>query len=271
MVTSSATLKNIQSPMVSINPPKLAALVHTAAELGPNWPVVMNAGLFDDFPVLTGRPVGYLYSADYASGGYVKSMRPAECPLAFPCTKNRVPMLTTAGTGLNQQIKIIWDTDRDFLNTSNQWNVVDGVPLWDNTPRDGASDVSYALQCGNQDPLYRADTGAIAEESLPEWASTAIGVAGSTVYFVVVDGEGIWGGNGASGSQLGLFFRDILRAEGMLFDSGISSELVLWGRNGPRRVNTLTGEDQAYDIDPYRQVVGSDAGVGNYVKAGAQP
>ncbi len=271
MITSSATLKNIQSPMASINPPKLKALVHTAAELGPQWPVVMNAGLFDDFPVLTGRPVGYLYSADYPSGGYVRSMRPAECPLAFPCTKNNVPMLTTVGTGINQQIKIVWDTQRDFLNTSNQWNVVDGVPLWDNAPRDGASDVSYALQCGNQDPLYRADTGAIAEESLPEWAATALGVAGNTVYLVVVDGEGIWGGNGASGSQVGLFFRDILQAEAMLFDSGISTELVLWGRNGPRRVNTLTGEDHTYDINPYRQVVASDAGVGNYVKAGAQP
>ena len=180
-------------------------------------------------------------------------------------------MLTTVGTGINQQIKIVWDTERDFLNTSNQWNHVEGVPLWDNAPRDGASDVSYALQCGNQDPLYRADTGAIAEESLPEWASTAIGVAGSTVYLVVVDGGGIWGGNGASGSQFGLFFRDILRAEATLFDSGSSTELVLWGRSGPRRVNTLTGEDHSYDINPYRHVVASDAGVGNYLTAGAQP
>jgi hypothetical protein len=73
-------------------------------------------------------------------------------------------------------------------------------------------------------------------------------VAGNTVYLVVVDGEGIWGGNGVSGSQFGLFFRDTLQAEAMLFDSGISTELVLWGRNGPRRVNTLTGEDRTTSI-----------------------
>lgn len=270
MTTSSATLKSIQSTVVSSNPVKLKALVHTAQELGPDWPVVMNAGLFEDLP-LTGTPIGYLYSEDHASSGYVRSLVPAECDLGFPCTKNLVPMLTVRGTGLNQRVRIVWDSERDFLTTSSQWNQVDGVPLWDNAPRDRASDVSYALQCGNQDPLYRADTGAIAEEAHPEWASTAIGISGSTVYLVVVDGEGIWGGNGASGHQLGLFFRDKLRAEAMLFDSGISTELVLWGGNGARRVNTLTGEDQAYDIDPYRHVVASDAGVGNYLKAGAQP
>lgn len=273
MSSSVATLKTLRSTIVRTNPVKLQSLFSTAQAQGISWPVVMNGGLFQDVPVLTGVPWGYFLSLD---SGFVGSLVPPFCdtaPMGSPvCTKELVPMLTMDGNGTNQRIRIVWDTERDFASsTSTQWNKVGGIPLWDNAPRDGVSDVLYALQCGNQDPLYRADTGAIAQETHPEWAATSIGVSGSLVYLVVVDGEGIWGGNGASGNQLGEFFRDTLHAEGMLFDSGISTELVLWGANGPRRVNTLTGEGAEYQSDPYSHVSPSDAGVGTYVIAGRLP
>lgn len=276
MSSSLATLKTRRSIQLSSNPMKFKALVYTAAQdLGIHWPVVMNGGLFQDFALCdvppTGKPVGYFLSHD---SGFVDSLVPPNCGTIScwsVCTKDTVPMLTMDHNGLNQQIRIIWDTERDFKTQTVQWNQVNGVPLWDNTPRDGVSDVSYALQAGNQDPLYRADTGDIAQETTSEYAATAIGISGTTVYLVVVDGEGIWGGNGASGNQLGKFFRDKLVAEAMAFDSGISTELVLWGADGPRRVNTLTGEGAEYQSDPYSHVSPSDAGVGTYVVAGRAP
>jgi hypothetical protein len=87
------------------------------------------------------------------------------------------------------------------------------------------------------------------------FARTAIGVASSSVmYLVVADGEGVHGGNGATGNQLGHFFRDVLGATAaMALDSGLSTEMVLKGAAGLRHVNTITGEDATIQMDPYKQ------------------
>jgi hypothetical protein len=97
------------------------------------------------------------------------------------------------------------------------------------------------------------------------WARTAVGVGpgkrGETVvYLVVADGEGVNGGNGATFNQLGEFFRDVLGATAALnFDGGLSSEMVVRGASGPRRVTTITGEDSSWDTG-YPTTVGDSIG-----------
>jgi hypothetical protein len=68
----------------------------------------------------------------------------------------------------------------------------------------------------------------------------------------VADGEGVMGANGPTGNQLAHFFRDVLGATVATgLDSGLSTEMVLRDANGPRRINTLTGEDATIQVDPY--------------------
>jgi hypothetical protein len=93
------------------------------------------------------------------------------------------------------------------------------------------------------------------------------------MHLVVADGEGVHGGSGATGNQIGEFFRDVLGAStAMNFDGGLSTEMILRGANGPRRVNTITGEDSSIDIDPLIRTVrtedGSTGSVFNYLRAG---
>jgi hypothetical protein len=92
---------------------------------------------------------------------------------------------------------------------------------------------------------------------------------------VVADGEGVMGGNGATGNQLAHFFRDVLKATAALgLDSGLSTEMILKGAGGLRHVNTLTGEDATIQIDPYREVLpelkGTFGSVANYLMATPQ-
>jgi hypothetical protein len=103
------------------------------------------------------------------------------------------------------------------------------------------------------------------------FARTAIGIGPTgRLFLVVADGEGVMGGNGATGNQLAHFFRDVLQAtSAMGLDSGLSTEIILKGASGPRRVNTLTGEDAAIQINPYREVLpelpGTFGSVANYL------
>src|SRR5947207_14774341 len=93
------------------------------------------------------------------------------------------------------------------------------------------------------------------------WPRTAVGVSASRVFFVVADGEGVMGGQGATLSQMGSFMRDILHTtNAMAFDGGWSSEMVLWGGSGPRHVNTITGEDSRNQQDPFTGVVRESRG-----------
>jgi hypothetical protein len=86
------------------------------------------------------------------------------------------------------------------------------------------------------------------------FARTAIGVASSGVMYLVADGEGVSGGNGATGNQLGHFFRDVLGATAaMALDSGLSTEMILKGAIGLRHVNTITGEDAQIQTYPARE------------------
>jgi uncharacterized protein YigE (DUF2233 family) len=145
----------------------------------------------------------------------------------------------------------------------------------------GAATVDYALQCA---PCLLKDQGVIwrGEYDNPKtweylWttARTAVGVApGGLVFLVVADGEGVNGGNGASSYQLGVFFRDVLGATtAMNFDGGLSTLMVLRGASGPRMVNTITGEDSSWDVDPYVKVLqdkdGGPGGVFSYLRAGS--
>jgi hypothetical protein len=158
-----------------------------------------------------------------------------------------------------------------------------GDPIWDPTLPFGVSDVDYALQC---DPFllknglipWGGDFKSVSYYTL-SWARTAVGVArgkkGTIVYLVVVDGEGLNGGNGSTKNQTGAFFRDVLGATvAANFDSGLSTEMVLRGANGPRRINTITYESSCFD-DGYPSNIGDGriggpGSVANYLTAWGQ-
>jgi len=172
-----------------------------------------------------------------------------------------LPLFGVVGRGPNQQFSIVQSNANFRESPSTQWNQAFGVHIWD-VVRDGVSDLSYALQIGNP-PLVA--NGAVVASGNFNWdaqgnydyvfARTAIGVASSGVmYIVVADGEGISGGNGATGNQLGHFFRDVLGARSaMALDSGLSTEMILQGATGLRHVNTITGEDAKIQLDPARE------------------
>jgi hypothetical protein len=268
--TQVAMLKTRTSPMD-------VSLVDRAPEFGQQFPVIINGGLYQDqveviSPAL-GAPVGYFFSVD--DGGDPGSQIP--CFGDLVCTADEVPMLAITGTTPGQHVRIEWDTKRHFrlASSSDFYTMPDNQVIWDppgdypGDENDHYSDVAYALQCGNQAPLYRADTGALAWEVYPEGSATAVGVndAAEKAYLVVADGEGIQGANGAGGEQVGRFFRDVLVAEAMLMDSGNSTQMILWGAAGPRRINHMAGEGHNGPEDPYRETYGATA-VGTIVTAG---
>jgi hypothetical protein len=283
--------------------PTFETLVDAARSSGAR--ALINAVWWD---LCNGKSLGYMYSAA-ASGGQLPSepfcdggnpVPPATSVAA--CTggttflaeggaalvpQNTQPLFGVVGTGKNQRFSIT-QSDDNFLETSvspPEWNrTSSGTPIWDVAPRDGVSDLSYALQMGNPPVLAN---GAVIAAGDYQWsimptydyvfARTAIGVASTGVlYLVVADGEGIHGGNGATGNQLGHFFRDVLHATAALaLDSGLSTEMVLWGASGPRHVNTITGEDGTIQMDPYtqtfeglgREQAGIYGSVANYLMA----
>jgi hypothetical protein len=255
---------------------------------------MINAGWWDDKPPAPHtRCLGYLFSHGYKASVvnpydtfYVRDDRP-DTPLELdpPMLTIKTPIFADiAGQHVlsMQQIDIV-TSEADFLSTvSTQWGRdATNAPIWDNAPRDGISDVEYAWQCApfllkNDAVIWRG-----VHDDLKTWeylwavARTAVGVApGGVVFLVVADGEGVNGGQGASQNQLGEFFRDVLRATmAMGLDGGLSSEMVLRGRNGPRIVNTITGEDSSWDIDPYVQIIqerdGGPGSVFGYLHVGS--
>ncbi|MBC7976236.1 MAG: phosphodiester glycosidase family protein [Myxococcales bacterium] len=214
---------------------------------------------------------------------------PGECPEPQFCSSNSgaevlsvdtLPMLAIKGATFGSQIASIINTDGLFW-TSSQFTKIGtpACPLYD-LNRDGLSDVNYAIQAAdgpllvqNGVPMLSFDPGE------PPWARTAIGVgpSGSSVYFVVADGEGVNGGHGATWFQMANFFGQVLGAtSAMKLDGGLSSELVLRGSlfGGARHVNTLTGEDHTWDVDPFADPPGivesanCSGSVANYLTAG---
>jgi hypothetical protein len=272
-------------------PPFFKRLSRIAADKGPAALAVINGCWWDiTNPV---RNVGYFYSLGYMPSlvnpddtFYVRDDDP-NTPLEL-----NPPMLTVSREvsveepGLPPQparhhVRIAVSL-ADFLSPSAQWGRDrSGYPIWDFAPRDQHSDVDYALQVA---PFLLKDGAVIWRgefDNLDKWdylwaiPRTAVGIGPmGAVYLVVADGEGINGGNGASQNQLGEFFRDVLGANAAMgFDGGLSSEMVLRGAAGPRVVNTITGEDSSWDIDPYVRIIQeSDGGAGsvmNYLRAGS--
>jgi len=177
------------------------------------------------------------------------------------------PMLTITGNTFS-----IVESNANFLEApSSQWSQVGNptYPIWDVSPRDGQSDVEYALQIPNP-PLLR-DGAVIAGGHFVydlygnydyAFARTSVGVDPTgKLFLVVADGEGVHGGNGATGNQLAHFYRDVLGASrAMGLDSGLSTELRIRTAAGLYRVNTITGEDAGIQLDPYTEVFQETAG-----------
>ncbi len=272
---ASASVKLEKSPLVNGHTTELKNI---AVDKGQAALAMINGGFFDTSGI--DAAVGYFYSRGYVSsellneGGFAWQAEPAPTVLQPAST---LPMLRISGTATQQQISIVPQSEANFFSTTSaQWRQA-GVPIWDVAPRDGVSDVDYALQCS---PLllkgglasWRGNHDSGSGYTLA-WARTAVGVTtGGVLYLVVADGEGVNGGQGATYNQLGEFFRDVLGATtAMNFDGGLSTEMVLRGATGPRHVNTITGEDSSWDIDPSVTVIHEGTGPGsvfNYLMAG---
>jgi len=200
----------------------------------------------------------------YAEGG--GALYPAGTSPMFTISRSNTMRFTTI-----QKFSIVQSNDNFLETPSTQWSQIGSPPhpIWDVSPRDGVSDVSYALQIPNP-PLVRNGSVIAGGDFVYDkygnydyaFARTSIGVGpGGMMYLVVADGEGVMGGNGATANQLAHFFRDVLQATtAMGLDSGLSTQMILRGSAGPRRVNTLTGEDATIQIDPYSQVLDENPG-----------
>jgi hypothetical protein len=163
-------------------------------------------------------------------------------------TSGKGPVLGITGLGSNQLIRIV-DKDYAFLSPSPDWNLLGPfTALWDDN-RDGVSDVDWALQVAGfllEDGNVVVQTGDPADDANNYWPRTAVGLGGGgDVYLVIADGEGFTYRQGASVSELGLFFRNVLGAGiAMTFDGGGSTKLVMVGADGQYRlVNTPTSEN----------------------------
>jgi exopolysaccharide biosynthesis protein len=143
--------------------------------------------------------------------------------------------------------------------------------VYDVKPPFNRSDFTYAaqnspvlLRDGQVIARLRTDDGGIPwDYAFPR---TAIGTNanGTVAWLVIADGEGVHGSSGATVNQLGEFFRDVLHATAaMNFDGGESTELILRGMHGPRRINRLTSENNA--ARPTYEPTGR---VFNYLSAG---
>ncbi len=223
-----------------------------------NAPVAMNGGYFDPGGEL-GPGGNTVDGRDDEAVGYFYGMRPSAMSIGYVpslrlATSGEFPMLAITGLGTNQQIKIRM-TEADFLSSSSsQWTQTSSGPIFDAAPPKAKSDVNYAMQ---MEPLLVMNGQVVAAPDMA-WARTTIGKNGDTgtiFWLVVADGEGVNGGNGAQFDQLGSFYRYVLGAtEAMALDGGLSTELVLRETTSTwRNVNTITGEDSSWDIDPARE------------------
>ena len=151
------------------------------------------------------------------------------------------PMLTILGTSTHQTVTIE-NTPNNFMSGIPPWSTVLGTYVYDPLPV-GTHDADYALQCAP----YLLNGGKVIDERY-SWARTTVGVGYGLVYIAVSDAEGLSGGQGTSGNQMGHFYRDTLHATtAMTFDGGSSSEMVLTGVLGPRLLNTVANEHAYYD------------------------
>jgi phosphodiester glycosidase/carboxypeptidase family protein len=256
-------------------------------------------------PVAATRSIGYLYingfvppgecaggicrpsEVECASAEYFANPVPGRAPAPAVAIQDAwtTPLFGVKGTGSQRRANIVM-TDTDFMASTNGWKRVAGVPncpagnacpIYDAARPYNRSDYLYAFQMGHV--LLRAGTaiargvinhGGFAGEFA--YARTSIGTNfnGTVAWFVIADGEGIDGGNGATPNQLGEFYRDILQAtDAMIVDSGESTELVLRGATGPRRVNRLSSENNGADGVAPEGDFTPGGQVFSYIKAGS--
>ena len=219
---------------------------------------------------MMGQPTGQACYVDEKNAYFnpaVDYTAPGECPSGELCSTHEsaevlavsgtMPMLTIRGMNAGAQTVSMPEVDASFWH-SDQFSLVGNppCPLYD-LDNNEVSDVDYAVQAAGGPPLV--ENGVVTVPYDPNdvaWARTAVGVSpgGHTLYYVVADGEGVNGGHGATWYQVGAFFHDALAAENaMMLDGGLSTELVLRGTRfgGVRHVNTLTGEDHSWDVNPF--------------------
>jgi hypothetical protein len=190
--------------------------------------------------------------------------RPAAPPVLIQ-NAWQAPMFTVRGTGTQQRATIIM-TDTDFVTSTNGWKRIASVPncpagnvcpIYDAVSPFNVSDYSYAFQMGHfllkSGQLMSRGIAAKLGTAFPgehSFARTTIGTSSTetVAWIVVADGEGIDGGLGATEHQLAEFYKNVLGANNaMVIDSGESTELVVRGSTGPRRVNRLASENHAAD------------------------
>jgi hypothetical protein len=189
------------------------------------------------------------------------------------------PLLAITGASFAQSVRIVQNTPANFESNTDPWSTITlppplsiDIPLYDTNPHDGDSDISFGFQSW---PTVLANGDVIASEHADEtrfdaaWSRTAVGVSGTRMFLVVADGEGIPGRHGATFNQLGEFFRDALSAtDAMNLDGGWSTEMVLWDANGPRTINTITGEDGSVEANPFTHAFIPSVGVPNFLRVG---
>jgi len=197
--------------------------------------------------------------------------RPAASPVVIQ-DEWQSPLFGVKGSGTQQRASIVM-TDSNFLTSSDGWKRVASsqvpncpsgflCPIYDKASPDNQSDYDHAFQMGhvlltnggtpNSRVIARGIMARIGTAFPSEfaYARTTIGtnVDGTVAWLVVADGEGIDGGNGGTPNQMGEFYRDVLHAtNAMIIDSGESTEMVLRGATGQRRVNTISSENHAAD------------------------
>lgn len=224
----------VQSRVAIARSSKKNAFPHfeTAVEIGKRCKslVVLNGGYFDlPSRASDGIALGFFY----ADG--IRDFTPFSW-------KGRFPVLGITSEAGTQSFQIV---EKSASMKSNDWVWKDGRPVWDDNPRDGVSDVNFAIQC---EPILLREDGSIPAQFAPDhykhWARTAVGIDRSgRLILLVADGEGLHGCQGASMPQLAAFFRDVLKAEtAMNLDGGGSTQLAVRTPTGMRLVNTLTAE-----------------------------
>jgi hypothetical protein len=198
---------------------------------------LINGGFFD---YGTGHAVGYYYSDGYQSSDVMN----------FNGNNPPTPVLGICGISTDQTIRIVSKQGIFSDPAATDWNATGSVPLWDDPPRDGVSDVSYAVQMDaylNQGDTVEVFTGDYAKY----WARTSVGIKSTgSLLLVVADGEGIDGAQGASYGQLGEFFRDVLGTSvSMALDGGGSSVMAVKSGTNYKQLTKNTAENPRWHID----------------------
>jgi hypothetical protein len=101
-------------------------------------------------------------------------------------------------------------------------------------------------------------------------ARTSVGTSadGKKAWFMIADGEGIDGANGATLNEMAELYRTLGASDAMWVDSGESTELILKTALGQRSLNTLTSETNGADGVGPSQDYCPNGRVFAYIKAG---